>query len=375
MRHRRQKILAVFGTRPEAIKLAPLIRELQADPAHFLVRVCVTGQHRSMLDQVLDTFGILPHYDLRVMQNGQDLFQVVRRCLDRLRPVLEQERPDWVVVQGDTTTAFAAALAAFYLKVRVGHVEAGLRTGNDSFPFPEEMNRRLISPLADLHFAPTVRAQENLLREAICPQDIHVTGNTGIDALFYALEQPVLPLTAFAGLERLSGQRPLVLVTSHRRESFGGPFRNICLALRRIARRGEVDLIYPVHLNPNVREPVRRLLGHLPNVFLIAPLAYVPFVAVMQQAHIILTDSGGVQEEAPSLGKPVLVLREMTERLEGVEAGTAKLVGTNPEPIVAETVRLLQDRQEYARMSQVHNPYGDGEASRRIARILAAQAQ
>ena len=368
------KILAVFGTRPEAIKLAPLIRELQSDPVRFRTSVCVTTQHRSMLNQVLTTFEITPDYDLHVMQDGQDLFQVTTRCLERLRPVLEQERPDWVLVQGDTTTTFVAALAACYMRIRIGHVEAGLRTGDKSQPFPEEMNRRLTSHLGNLHFALNSRSKQNLLREGIPEQSIHVTGNTGTDALFYLRERSASVFPSIPGLQNWRGEKPLVLVTCHRRESFGEGFKRVCQSLRQIALRGDVDLIYPVHLNPNVQQPVKSILGDLPNVFLIDPLDYVPFVALMDRALLILTDSGGIQEEAPSLGKPVLVMREVTERPETVEAGTAKLVGTNQEKIVAETVRLLEDRSEYARMSRIYNPYGDGQASGRIVRILASQA-
>ena len=373
MKPSRQKVLAVFGTRPEAIKLAPLIRALQLDPVRFQTSVCVTTQHRSMLNQVLTTFEIIPDHDLQVMQDGQDLFQVTTRCLERLRPVLERERPDWVLVQGDTTTTFVAALAACYMGIRIGHVEAGLRTGDKSRPFPEEMNRRLTSHLCDLHFAPTRRSKQNLLHEGIPEQSIHVTGNTGIDALFYVRERCASALPAIPGLQNWRGEKPLVLVTGHRRESFGEGFERVCQALRKIALRGDVDLIYPVHLNPNVQQPVKKILGNLPNVFLIDPLDYVPFVALMDRAYFILTDSGGIQEEAPSLGKPVLVMREVTERPEAVEAGTVKLVGTDRERIVTESTRLLEDRSEYARMSRAHNPYGDGQASGRIARILAYQ--
>ncbi|MCZ6750585.1 MAG: UDP-N-acetylglucosamine 2-epimerase (non-hydrolyzing) [Acidobacteria bacterium] len=374
MKSSRQKVLAVFGTRPEAIKLAPLIHTLESDPVHFSTCVCVTAQHRSMLDQVLATFQITPQYDLQVMQDAQDLFQVTVRCLERLRPILEQENPDWVLVQGDTTTTFAAALAACYLQIRVGHVEAGLRTGDKSRPFPEEMNRRLASHLCDLHFAPTPQSKENLLREGISEQSIHVTGNTGIDALFYVRERCMAAPPTVPGLEKWQGERPLILVTGHRRESFEEGFERICQALRQIALRGDADIIYPMHLNPNVQQPVRNILGNLPNVFLIDPLDYAPFVALMNRAHFILTDSGGIQEEAPSLGKPVLVMREVTERPEAVAAGTVKLVGTAPERIVAEVARLLEDPAEYARMSRAHNPYGDGKASGRIARILASHA-
>ena len=274
MKPSRQKILAVFGTRPEAIKLAPLIRELQSDPVRFRTSVCVTTQHRSMLNQVLTTFEITPDYDLHVMQDGQDLFQVTTRCLERLRPVLEQERPDWVLVQGDTTTTFVAALAACYMRIRIGHVEAGLRTGDKSQPFPEEMNRRLTSHLGNLHFALNSRSKQNLLREGIPEQSIHVTGNTGTDALFYLRERSASVFPSIPGLQNWRGEKPLVLVTCHRRESFGEGFKRVCQALRQIALRGDVDLIYPVHLNPNVQQPVKSILGDLPNVFLIDPLDY-----------------------------------------------------------------------------------------------------
>lgn len=368
-----RKILVAFGTRPEAIKLVPLIRELQSDAGQFTTRVCVTAQHRRMLDQVLAAFEIAPDYDLEVMRNNQDLFQVTVRCLNRLRPVLEAERPDWILVQGDTTTTFAASLAAFYLGIRVGHVEAGLRTGDKFRPFPEEINRRLTSCLADLHFAPTLRAGENLRREGIPAERIHVTGNTGIDALLYVRGRFADAARHIPGSEKWNGNRPLILVTGHRRERFGRGFQQICEALRGIAQACDVDIVYPVHLNPNVQGPVRSLLGNLPNVFLIDPLDYVCFVALMERSRLILTDSGGIQEEAPSLGKPVLVMRDVTERPEGVEAGIAKLVGTDARRIVAETVRLLRDSEEYDRMRKTTNPFGDGNACARIARILAEQ--
>jgi UDP-N-acetylglucosamine 2-epimerase (non-hydrolysing) len=376
------KVLIVFGTRPEAIKLAPLIRELEAEPDRFQTRVCVTGQHRSLLDQVLATFEITPHHDLAVMEEDQDLLQVATRCLDRLTPVLKQERPDWILIQGDTTSGLAAALAAYYSRIRIGHVEAGLRTGDDQRPFPEEMNRRLTSCLADLHFAPTPHARENLLRAGVPEKRIHVTGNTGIDALAAIREklaQRVVRIPGLEGLEGLEGfetrdgARPLVLVTGHRRESFGSGLRQICEALLAIARSCDVDVVYPVHLNPSVRGPVRSLLGDLPNVFLLDPLDYLSFVALMERSYLILTDSGGIQEEAPSLGKPVLVMRDVTERVEGLEAGTAMLVGTEAGNIVSQTVRLLTDPQEYERLRQTQNPYGDGKACARIARILAAE--
>ena len=279
-----------------------------------------------------------------------------------------------MLVQGDTTTTFAAALAAYYLQIRVAHVEAGLRTGDKFRPFPEEMYRRLASRLCDLHFAPTWQSKENLLREGISEQSIHVTGNTIIDALYYVRERCMPSLSAAPGLENRKGEKPLILVTGHRRENFEEGFERICQALRQIALRGDVDMIYPMHLNPKVQQPVRKILGNLPNVFLIDPLDYVPFVALMNRAHFILTDSGGIQEEAPALGKPVLVMRKVTERPEAVTAGTVKLVGTEQERIVAEAARLLEDPAEYARMSRAHNPYGDGKASERIARILASHA-
>lgn len=367
------KVLLVFGTRPEAIKLAPLIRELASHPARFLPRVCVTAQHRSLLDQVLETFEITPHYDLAVMEEDQDLGQVLTRCLTRLRPVLEQEQPDWLLVQGDTMTTLAVSLAAYLAGIRIGHVEAGLRSGDRFRPFPEEMNRCLTSCLADLHFAPTAHARDNLLRAGIPPERIHVTGNTGIDALHAIRDCVPGRVVRVPGLEHLNGDRPLVLVTGHRRESFGKGLRQICEAVRDIALACEVNIVYPVHLNPNVERPVRQLLGDLPNVFLIDPLDYLSFVALMKRSHLILTDSGGVQEEAPALRKPVLVLREVTERVEGLESGSALLVGTDPQRIVAETLRLLNNPDEYARFQHATNPYGDGKASARIARILAAQ--
>jgi UDP-N-acetylglucosamine 2-epimerase (non-hydrolysing) len=367
------KILVVFGTRPEAIKLAPLIREFECDPERFLTRICVTAQHRSLLDQVLGVFAISPHYDLDVMQENQGLLQIAVRCLDRLQPVLEQERPDWVLLQGDTMSTLSAALAASYSGIRVGHIEAGLRTGDKHCPLPEEMNRRLTSCLADLHFAPTPLARDNLLQAGVPAERIHVTGNTGIDALLLARNCLSHTGLRIPGLEDLNGVRPVVLVTGHRRESFGKGLQQICQAIREIACSCEVDIVYPVHLNPNVQEPVRQLLGNLPNIFLIDPPDYISFVALMERSYLILTDSGGIQEEAPSLGKPVLVLRDVTERVEGLHAGTSRLVGTDAERIAAETVRLLRNPEEYRQFQKTVNPYGDGKASARIAQILAAQ--
>lgn len=365
----RLRILFVFGTRPEAIKLAPLIQTLQAS-RRFRVRVCVTAQHRQMLDQVLKAFSLKAHHDLKVMRAGQDLFDVTARCLMKLRPVLEAERPDWVIVQGDTTTTLAASLAAFYHGVRVAHVEAGLRTHDMHQPFPEEMNRRLTSHLADLHFAPTERARQCLLAEGIQDSSIHVTGNTVVDALLETCRRFKGRWPKPPGLRPVPPERKIILVTGHRRESFGQGFEHICRALRSIARRKDVEIAYPVHLNPNVQRPVKQILGGLPRVQLIKPLPYVPFVGLMQSSYLILTDSGGVQEEAPSLGKPVLVMREVTERPEAVEAGTVRLTGANTGRIVAAVNELLDIPAAYQAMSRAHNPYGDGHASRRIAEIL-----
>ncbi len=351
------KVLFVFGTRPEAIKLAPVVRCLRED-ARFAVRVAVTAQHREILDQVLRAFSIVPDYDLNVMQAGQTLAESASRILAALEPVLDREKPDWVIVQGDTTTTFCGALASFYQGIPVAHVEAGLRTGDPRQPFPEEMNRVLTTRLAALHFAPTESAAENLRREGVDPAAIHVTGNTGIDAVLSVRDS--LPAVE-------PGAKKIILVTAHRRESFGQGFLSICRALRRLAvERSDVEIVYPVHPNPNVRSVVHEHLRDLPNIRLIEPQEYVQFVDLMRRAHILLTDSGGVQEEGPSLGKPVLVMREKTERPEAVEAGTAVLVGTDEERIVAETTWLLDDRQEYLRRARIHNPYGDGGASARI---------
>lgn len=354
------KVLFVFGTRPEAIKLAPVVRCLRED-AHFEVRVAATAQHREMLDQVLEAFAIQPDDDLNVMQPGQTLTESASRILGALEPVLARRRPDWVLVQGDTTTTFCGALAAFYQGISVAHVEAGLRTGDLRQPFPEEMNRVLASRLASLHFAATEKAAENLRREGVDPRTIHVTGNTGIDAVL-SVRDSLPPFEP--------GPKKTILVTAHRRESFGPGFLSICRALRRLASRGDVEIIYPVHPNPNVRDVVHANLHDFPNIRLIEPVDYVRFVDLMRRAHILLTDSGGVQEEGPSLGKPVLVMREKTERPEAVEAGTARLVGTDEEKIVTETERLLDHPREYAERARIHNPYGDGQASQRIRDTL-----
>ena len=366
-------VLVIFGTRPEAIKLAPVIEALAAEPT-LAPRVCVTGQHREMLDQMLTVFGIRPHHDLAVMQPDQDLFDLTARTLTGLRAVLDAERPAAVLVQGDTTTAMAASLAAFYRRIPLGHVEAGLRTGQAYDPYPEEMNRRLTTLLATWHYAPTVRAEANLLGEGIAADRILVTGNTIVDALHGIvgrLERNPAACTPAVPPEQLAGRR-LVLVTGHRRESFGAGLRSICLALRDLAERHpDVVIVYPVHLNPAVQRPVREMLAGLPNVVLTAPLDYLPFVDLMRRAHLILTDSGGLQEEAPSLGVPVLVMRETTERPEAIAAGTAELVGTQRDAIVAAATRLLTDASAHARMRTAQNPFGDGAAAGRIAAHLA----
>jgi UDP-N-acetylglucosamine 2-epimerase (non-hydrolysing) len=364
------KVLCVFGTRPEAIKMAPVVQALSKPGTGVEVRVCVTGQHREMLDQVLRLFEIVPDHDLDIMRADQSLTQVTAAALTGLDAVVRAERPAWVVVQGDTTTAMAAALVAFYHRVRIAHVEAGLRSWNLAHPFPEEANRRIADSLSSLHFAPTEAARANLLREGVDAGTILVTGNTVIDALRWVADLP-----APADLDALTaghGARRLLLVTAHRRESFGPGMEAICLALRDLALRyGDgVRIVYPVHLNPNVREPVHRILGDMPNVVLAPPLDYLRFVHLMKRAHLVLTDSGGIQEEAPGLGKPVLVLREVTERPEAVEAGTARVVGTSRERVVGAAARLLDDAAEYARMAQARNPFGDGHAARRIVDAL-----
>ena len=373
----KQKIMLVFGTRPEAIKMAPLVKGLQSQPDQFETVVCVTAQHREMLDQVLKLFEIVPAYDLNIMKPGQDLFDITANILIGLKPVLAVERPDWVLVHGDTTTTMAASLAAFYSQIRVGHVDAGLRTGNKRAPFPEEINRRLTGAVADLHLAPTSAAQANLLREGVNPAHIVVTGNTVIDALLDVVHKLRHDAVAQRELaERFAFLDPakrLILVTGHRRENFGAGFQNICEALVDIAAaHPDVEILYPVHLNPNVRRPVQDILAarKLSNVHLIDPVEYLPFVYLMDRSHLLITDSGGVQEEAPSLGKPVLVMRETTERPEAIEAGTVRLVGTSREAIVREADRLLRDNQAYAEMARAHNPYGDGQAVGRIIEAL-----
>lgn len=368
-----KKVLLVFGTRPEAIKMAPLAIEL-GQCADLDVEICVTAQHRQMLDQVLELFELTPEYDLDLMQPGQDLYDITTRALLGLRDVFSEAKPDLVLVHGDTTTTFAASLAAFYQRIPVGHVEAGLRTGNIYSPWPEEINRKLTGSLTKLHFAPTQKAQNNLLEENISPSDVFVTGNTVIDALIKVEkkinEDSALNAELVSKFSFLDETKKLVLVTGHRRESFGGGFENICQSLRTIAQQPDVQVLYPVHLNPNVQEPVNRLLKGVDNIFLIDPQDYLPFVYLMSKAYLILTDSGGVQEEAPSLGKPVLVMRDTTERPEAVEAGTVSLVGTDSEKIVSQAITLLTDKQAYDKMSFAHNPYGDGKACARIIEAI-----
>jgi UDP-N-acetylglucosamine 2-epimerase (non-hydrolysing) len=367
------RVLFVFGTRPEAIKLCPLVRHLGCRPDRFEARVCVTAQHRAMLDQVLQAFEVRPDYDLDLMAPNQSLAELTARVVAALDPVLETERPDLVLVQGDTTTTFCAALVAFYRRIRVGHVEAGLRTGDPYQPFPEEINRVLTTRLAGLHFAATAEAAANLQAEGVDPGTIFVTGNTVIDAVLHItheLEQGRLPRPDWPFLDP---RRRLLLVTAHRRESFGDGFERICQALAALAARPDVQIVYPVHYNPNVQEPVHRLLSRCPNVQLVQPVEYVPFVDLMSRSYLLLTDSGGIQEEGPSLGKPVLVMREKTERPEAVRAGTVRLVGTDVARIVGEAVRLLDDPEHYGQMARRHNPYGDGRACERIAAALLGE--
>ncbi len=368
------KVLSVFGTRPEAIKMCPLVRELAATPGIESL-VCVTGQHRQMLDQVLQVFGVTPDDDLNIMKDRQTLASITTGVVQGVGEVIARRRPDIVLVHGDTTTTVATSLAAFYQRIPVGHIEAGLRTGNLYSPWPEEANRTLTGHLAMYHFAPTENSRQNLLRENISDSKIFVTGNTVIDALIWVRDRVLanseLQAELAARYPFLNNGKKTILVTGHRRESFGRGFEQICHALAEIAAQNEdVQIVYPVHLNPNVSEPVNRILGHVENVLLIEPQDYLPFVWLMNHAWLILTDSGGIQEEAPSLGKPVLVMRETTERPEAVTAGTVRLVGTDPRRIVEEVTRLLHDDEEYQAMSRAHNPYGDGQACGRILHAL-----
>lgn len=378
--------MLVFGTRPEAIKMAPLVKAFAALPEEFETVVCVTGQHREMLDQVLRIFEIEPDYDLNIMKQGQDLYDVTARVLTGMREVLKEAKPDVVLVHGDTTTSTAAALAAFYQQIPVGHVEAGLRTHNIYSPWPEEMNRQLTGRMATWHFAPTPLSRQNLLAEGVKGEQVAVTGNTVIDALYMVvdkikadreLDAQLEKLLAEAGydVKRLDGERRLVLITGHRRENFGEGFIRMCQAIKALTEKyPEVDFVYPMHLNPNVRRPIHEVFGEdlsrLGNMFFIEPLEYLSFVYLMEKSHIVLTDSGGIQEEAPGLGKPVLVMRDTTERPEALEAGTVKLVGTDYERIVAEVSALLDDRDYYEGMSRAVNPYGDGRACGRILKFL-----
>ena len=368
----KKKILLIFGTRPEAIKMAPLVKEFQKHPDVFETKVCVTAQHREMLDQVLDFFNISPDYDLDLMKPNQNLYSLTADIITSLKPILEEFKPDYVFVHGDTTTTMAASLAAFYSGAKVCHVEAGLRTNNKLSPFPEEINRQITGRICDYHFAPTETSKENLLKENISEDSILVTGNTVIDALIKSVEKVnENPSQLIQDLSKQIGNQEVVLVTGHRRENHGGGFERICKALKRIAKDDTNRLIiYPVHLNPKVQEPVNRILSGVNNVILIDPLAYQDFIWLMNRSKIIITDSGGVQEEAPSLGKPVLVMRDTTERPEAVEAGTVLLVGTNEELIVSKTLDLLNNTENFEKMSKLHNPYGDGRASKRIVNFI-----
>lgn len=381
---RNKKIMAVFGTRPEAIKMAPVVLEInkrqnEGEPVEVIV--CVTAQHREMLDQVLQLFDIIPNIDLNIMAPDQDLFDVTNKVLNGVGKVFKENKPDLVLVHGDTTTSFATSLAAYYHHIPVAHVEAGLRTFNIYSPFPEELNRHLTGVIASIHFAPTDIAKNNLIKENVSKMTISVTGNTVIDALFYTVdnlkkspEKCDMYKKEFRSLKCMDGQSKMVLITGHRRENFGHGFENICSAIAHLADKyKDVDFVYPVHLNPNVREPVYRIIGNKDNVYLLKPLDYEQFVYLMSNAYIILTDSGGIQEEAPSLGKPVIVMRDTTERPEALKSGTVKLSGTNMENIINEVSLLIDDSDEYQMMSCAHNPYGDGLASKRIVDILLTQ--
>jgi UDP-N-acetylglucosamine 2-epimerase (non-hydrolysing) len=373
-----KRILVIFGTRPEAIKMAPVIIKLRAKSKEFRTIVCVTAQHREMLDQVLDIFQIKPDYDLGIMKQNQSLFDVTVNGLKKLEDILKKEKPDIILVQGDTTTTFIASLAAYYLKIKIGHIEAGLRTKDKFNPFPEEINRRLTDCLADMYFVHTEKAKENLLKEGVDKGKIFLTGNTVIDALQIIVKkqnnkkiQKEIEQRFFSNYGISFDNKKLILVTGHRRESFGRDFKNICKGLKKIGLSNQdIQIIYPVHLNPNVQNPVRKILSGIANVHLIEPLDYFTFVWLMNRAYLILTDSGGIQEEAPSLRKPVLVMRKKTERTEGIEAGTAKLVGTDSEKIYSEAIKLLKNIRLYQKMSKAANPYGDGKAAERIIKAL-----
>ncbi len=379
-----KKVMLVFGTRPEAIKMAPLVKAFESDTKNFKTQVCVTGQHRQMLDQVLKLFKITPDFDLNIMKQGQDLYDITSRVLLGMRDVLTQAAPDIVFVHGDTTTSTAAALAAFYKQIDVAHIEAGLRTNDIYNPWPEEMNRQITGRIAKYHFSPTPLARENLLRENVDPAKITVTGNTGIDALHFVANEikqsqelrdslEKVLLSAGYDTKRLASGKKLILITGHRRENFGDGFIHMCKAIKHLNKKyPDADFVYPMHLNPNVRRPIKEVFGDekQENMFFIEPLDYLPFVYLMEKSHIVLTDSGGIQEEAPGLGKPVLVMRETTERPEAVTAGTVKLVGTDFDKIVAEVSRLMDDESEYEKMGKAVNPYGDGKACPRILEFL-----
>lgn len=377
-----KRVLVVFGTRPEAIKMIPVIKELEKYPEFFTIKICVSAQHREMLDQVLEIFNVKPDYDLNIMKPGQDLFDITSQLLLKMRTVLDDFKPDLVLVHGDTTTSLTSALAAFYRQIPVGHVEAGLRTGNIYSPWPEEMNRKITGSITTYHFAPTIQAKRNLLSEQIPSDKIFITGNTVIDTLIMAsskLDQDkVILKNIIAELKNYLRINPgflikkkYILVTGHRRENFGSGFENICYGLKEISEQfPDIEIIYPVHLNPNVRGPVLKILKDLPNIHLIEPLSYLSFIYLLKHSFFVLTDSGGIQEEAPSFGKPVLVMRNTTERPEALEAGTVKLVGTDRNNIVMESTRLITDYQYYLSMSTAHNPYGDGKAAQKIVKIL-----
>ncbi|CUU68123.1 UDP-N-acetylglucosamine 2-epimerase [Campylobacter hyointestinalis] len=372
-----KKVLLVFGTRPEAIKMAPLVKEFQKQE-EIITKVCVTAQHRQMLDQVLDIFGIDPDFDLNVMKEGQDLYDITTNVLLGMREIFREFKPDIMLVHGDTSTTFSASLAAFYSKIKIGHVEAGLRTHNIYSPWPEEANRQLTGVLANYHFAPTVNSKDNLIRENKNSDSIIITGNTVIDALFLALHEiqnnqylKSKILNAINEVYAINQSRKFILVTGHRRENFGNGFINICEALKTIALNNpDIDIVYPVHLNPNVQKPVNEILANIKNIYLVKPLEYEKFVYLMSKSYFIITDSGGIQEEAPSLGKPVLVTRDTTERPEALEAGTVKLVGSEKKLIIEEAQKLINDSMEYEKMSMSHNPYGDGSACKKIVEFI-----
>lgn len=380
-----KKILIIFGTRPEAIKMAPLVKEFENHSDKFLVRVCITGQHREMLDQVLSLFSITPYYDLNIMKPAQDLFDITNKVLSGVKEVLSDFKPDLALVHGDTTTTLASSIACYYQKICLGHIEAGLRTGNKYSPWPEEINRKLTGSIADFHFAPTELAKKNLLKENTKEQNIIITGNTIIDALFYVINRinndislqneayNTILSSGYTNIEDIRKQdKKLILITGHRRENFGKGFKNICKAIKELAQNHpDFDFVYPVHLNPNVRKPVYHYLSKIKNIFLIEPLDYLPFVYLMDMSYFVITDSGGIQEEAPSLGKPVLVMRDTTERPEALEAGTVLLVGTDYRIIIRETNKLINNHKHYSHMSKAHNPYGDGKACERIVRFLS----